>query len=205
MPRKARSCSGIGTTPDPRWSALSQRDLAPARQTQFELYDAVLAALTGRTAHALERLESTAGAATTEDRTARSNNFLGRSQVNLAIGDLETAYQEAAAALEAEPSGINSPSALAVEMHAALWLGDAARARTALEAMQAFRGRWMAATRLTAEAGIASLEGRYEAAAAAYARAFDAWRELDSPLDLAMCGLDRAVGSRRRRPGRQRR
>jgi hypothetical protein len=77
-------------------------------------------------------------------------------------------------------------------MHAALWLGDAARARTALAAMQAFRGRWMAATRLTGEAGIASLEGRYEAAAAAYARALEAWRELDSPLDLAMCGLDRA-------------
>ena len=35
-------------------------------------------------------------------------------------------------------------------------------------------------------------EGRYDAAAAAYARAFDAWRALDSPLDLAMCGLDRA-------------
>ena len=110
--------------------------------------------LTGRTTHALGRLESSAAAATTEDRTARSNNYLGRSQVHLAIGDLETAYQEAATALEAEPSGINSPSALAVEMHAALWLGDAARARLALDAMQAFRGRWMAATRLTAEAGM---------------------------------------------------
>jgi class 3 adenylate cyclase/tetratricopeptide (TPR) repeat protein len=173
-------------------TALSQRDLAPARQTQFALCDAVFAALTGRTAHALEQLESTVGEAMTEDRTARSNNYLARSQVHLAIGELETAYQDAATALEAEASGINSPNALAVEMHAALWLGDAARARTALAAMQAFRGRWMAATRLTGEAGIASLEGRYEAAAAAYARALEAWRELDSPLDLAMCGLDRA-------------
>jgi hypothetical protein len=51
----------------------------------------------------------------------------------------------------------------------------------------------MAATRLTAEAGIASLEGHYDQAASAYARAFDAWRALDSPFDLAMCGLDRAV------------
>jgi tetratricopeptide (TPR) repeat protein len=173
--------------------ALSQRDLARARQTQFELCDAVLAALTGNTAKALERLESTAGAATTEDLTARSNNYLGRSQVHLAIGDLEDAYQDAATALEAEPSGINSPSALAVQMHASLWLGDAARARTALAAMQAFRGRWMAAMRLSAEAGIAALEGRYDGAAEAYARAFEAWRALDSPLDLAMCGLDRAV------------
>jgi hypothetical protein len=59
--------------------------------------------------------------------------------------------------------------------------------------MQAFRGRWMAAMRLSAEAGIAALEGRYDGAAEAYARAFEAWRALDSPLDLAMCGLDRAV------------
>jgi len=174
-------------------TALSQRDLPPARQTQFELCVAVLSALTGNTAQALEHLESTAAAAATEDRTARSNNYLGRSQVHLAIDDLETAYQEAATAREAEPSGINSPSALSVQMHASLWLGDAARARAALVAMQAFRGRWMAALRLTAEAGIASLEGRYEGAAATYARAFDAWRALDSPLDLAMCGLDRAL------------
>ena len=173
-------------------SALSQRDLAPARQTQFELCDAVLSALTGNTAHALERLELTARAADTEDRTARSNNYLARCQVHLAIGELETAYQEAATALEAETSGINSPSVLAVQMHASLWLGDAERARTAHAAMLAFRGRWMAATRSTAEAGIASLDGRYEAATAAYARAFDAWRALDSPFDLAMCGLDRA-------------
>ena len=174
-------------------SALSQRDLPSARQTQFELCDAVLAALTGNTALALARLESTASAATSEDLTARSNNYLGRSQVHLAIGELETAYQDAATALEAETSGINSPSALAVQMHASLWLGDAGRTRSALAAMQAFRGRWMAALRLTAEAGIASLEGRYDEAAATYARAFDAWRALDSPLDLAMCALDRAA------------
>jgi hypothetical protein len=59
--------------------------------------------------------------------------------------------------------------------------------------MQAFRGRGMAAVRLTAEAGVAAIEGRHDAAATAYARALDAWRMIDSPLDLALCALDRAI------------
>lgn len=78
-------------------------------------------------------------------------------------------------------------------MRTALWLGDAARAREALVDMGGFRGRWMAAMRLTAEAGLAALEGRQDEAATAYTRALAAWRALNSPLDLAWCALDRAV------------
>ena len=59
--------------------------------------------------------------------------------------------------------------------------------------MQGFRGRWMAAVRLTAEAGLAAMEGRRDEAATAYSRALDAWRAIDSPLDLALCALDRAI------------
>ena len=56
--------------------------------------------------------------------------------------------------------------------------------------MKAFRGRWMAAARLTAEAGLAALEGRVEEAAEAYRGAIEAWRALDCTLDLALCELD---------------
>ena len=51
----------------------------------------------------------------------------------------------------------------------------------------------MAAIRLTAEAGLAALEGKHDESASAYARALDAWRTIDSPLDLALCALDRAI------------
>ena len=101
--------------------------------------------------------------------------------------------EEATTALTAEPSGINSPAALAVTDARSLWLGDPARARAALRRDAGFRGRWMAATRLTATAGIAVLEGAGRRGGSAYARALEAWRTLDSPLDLALCALDRAV------------
>jgi len=141
----------------------------------------------------LRVLEATADADGTEDMTARANNHLARAEVYLATGDLEAAHQHASAALAAEPSGINSAAALAIQQRAALWLGDLGRARRALTDMRAFRGRWMAAVRLTAEAGLAALEGRHDEAATAYARALDAWRAIDSPLDLALCALEPAM------------
>ncbi|MFZ0179214.1 MAG: adenylate/guanylate cyclase domain-containing protein [Candidatus Dormiibacterota bacterium] len=173
--------------------ALRQRELPSPRQTQLELCEAVLAALSGDTALAFERLEATEDADVSEDMTARANNHRARAEVYLAAGDLEAAHQHASAALAAEPSGINSAAALATQQRAALWLGDLGRARGALTEMQAFRGRWMASVRLSAEAGVAALQGRHDEAATAYARAFDAWRAIDSPLDLALCALDRAV------------
>jgi hypothetical protein len=113
--------------------------------------------------------------------------------VNLAAGELEAAHRDAVAAVAAEPSGINSPAALAVQLRSALWLGDAERARQALVGMQGFRGRWMAAARLTGEAGVAALDGRYDDAASAYSLALEAWVALDCLLDLALCALDRAI------------
>jgi class 3 adenylate cyclase/predicted ATPase len=173
-------------------SALRQRDLAAPRQTQLELCEAVLAALGGDAALAFARLEATADALETEDLTSRANNHRARAEVHLATGDLEMAHRHASAALATEPSGINSPRAFGWQMRAALWLGDTGRAREALAGMEGSRGRWMAAARTTGEAGLAALEGRYDDAATAYARAIEAWRSLDSPLDLAFCALDRA-------------
>ena len=46
---------------------------------------------------------------------------------------------------------------------------------------------------MTAEAGVAALEERHDEAATAYAGALDAWRAINSPLDLALCALDRAI------------
>jgi tetratricopeptide (TPR) repeat protein len=191
----AEGATNLGQWDDARAAliALRLRELPSPRQTQLELCEAVLAALSGDTALAFERLGATADADGTEDVTARANGHLARAEVFLATGDLETAHRHASAALAAEPSGINSPAALAIQQRAALWLGDLERAREALTGMQAFRGRWMAAVRMTAEAGVAALEERHDEAATAYAGALDAWRAIDSPLDLALCALDRAI------------
>jgi hypothetical protein len=174
-------------------NALGQRDLASARQTQLACCEAMLAALSGDTSRAVEQLEACVDAARSEDLAERTTYLQARAVVSLAAGELETAHREAAAAVAAEPSGINSPMALAMQLRSALWLGDAGLAREALVGMQGFRGRWMAAARLTGEAGLAALEERHDDAAATYIRALDAWRVLESPLDLALCALDRAI------------
>jgi len=86
--------------------------------------------------------------------TARANNHLARAEVYLATGDLEAA-PACIRALAAEPSGINSAAALAIQQRAALWVGDSDELASA-DRHAAFRGRWMAAVRLTAEAGLGS-------------------------------------------------
>ena len=190
----AEGAIGIGHWDEARaaLSALRQRDMSSPRQVQRALCEAILAALSGDSAQAFELLETTADSAQSENMVARSNYYLMRGTVHLAVGEIEAAYEHAAASVAAERSGINTPGALAIQMRAALWLGDAARARETLAGMQGFRGRWMAAVRLTADAGLAALEGRRDEAATTYARALEAWRAMDSPLDLALCALDRA-------------
>ena len=197
----AEGAVGLGQWDDARAAlgALRQRELSTPRQIQLELCEALLAAYSGDLALAFARLDANADSAQSENVVARSNYHLMRANVHLVADELEIAYRHASASLDAEPSGINSPAALAIQMRAALWLGDAARARETLSGLQGFRGSWMAAVRLTTDAGLAALEGRHEEAAVAYERAFEAWRALDSPLDLALCALDRAI-LRRSRP-----
>jgi class 3 adenylate cyclase/tetratricopeptide (TPR) repeat protein len=123
----------------------------------------------------------------------RATYFAGRSFISLIRGDCESAYEEAAAAVAADPSGINSPKSLGIQARSALWLHDSDRASVALSGMQGFRGRWIATMRLTTEAGLAALSNRLDAAASTYERAIRAWNEIGSPLDLALCQMDMAL------------
>ncbi len=91
-----------------------------------------------------------------------------RSVVALMAGDLSGAYDDALGAVDEEPMGPNSAVAASCTGRAALWLGDAAKARTALERMPAQEGRWHLAVRRALEAGIDALEGRAREAAAVY-------------------------------------
>jgi predicted ATPase/class 3 adenylate cyclase len=170
---------------------LEQRDLPLEQRAHLSCTEGLLVALTGNAKQASTCLELRADRlAATEMVTARATYLMDRSLVSLAAGDLERARQESAAAVSADPMGINSPYVLAIQTRACLWLGDVDGARTAQSAMTGFRGRWMAAERLTAEAGLAALEGRVEKAAKSYREAIEAWRALECTLDLALCELD---------------
>ncbi|MDA8313120.1 MAG: AAA family ATPase [Actinomycetota bacterium] len=124
---------------------------------------------------------------------ARTTFLRGRAVVRLAAGNLDGAVADAAAAVADDPHGINSADALVVQARAALWQADAAAAQQALAGMFNFTGRWMAAARLTVEAGIAALEGRPVGSARGFLAAAEAWRTLDMPFDRALCGVDAAV------------
>jgi hypothetical protein len=170
---------------------LRPRELRVDQVAFLDCVEAMLLAFTGAAAEASALLEPhVSQMAVTESIVARATYLRARSLVSLAAGDIETAHREAAGAVSADPLGINSPHGLAIQARAALWLHDADRAREALAAMASFRGRWMAAARLSSEAGLAAIEGRAEASAEAYREAIEAWRALDCTLDLAMCELD---------------
>ena len=91
-----------------------------------------------------------------------------RSVVDVMAGDLERGYDEAMAAIAAEPEGMNSQIAVWCAGRAALWMGDAPKAQAALGSSPAQQGPWVAATRRAIEAGIAALEGSPREAAAVY-------------------------------------
>ncbi len=116
-----------------------------------------------------------------------------RSLVLLVRGDVDGAFEAAMGALELDPTGMNAPLAVREAARAAVWSRDRERLRRAIDAMTSLRGRWIDATRQTAEAGLAALEGRRDDALGSYDRAIEAWVALQAPLDHAMCAIDMAV------------
>jgi class 3 adenylate cyclase/tetratricopeptide (TPR) repeat protein len=169
---------------------LGQRDLPPEQRALHSCNETMLMALTGNPEGASTLFEHADRMAATELVTGRASYLVDRSLVSLATGDIDAARRESAEAVLADPTGINSPGALRIQARACLWLRDVEGARAALTAMKAFRGRRVAAARLTAEAGLTALEGRVEEAAEAYRGAIEDWRALQCTLDLALCELD---------------
>jgi len=170
---------------------LGQRELSVDLRANLACNEAMLATLTGNPEEASACLEPYAdGLAASESVTVRATYLMDRALMNLATGDIEAARRDSAEAVSIDPLGINSPHALAIQARAALWLHEAEGARSVLCAMKGFRGRWMAAERLTVEAGLAAIEDREKEAAGAYREAVEAWRVLDCRLDLALCELD---------------
>jgi class 3 adenylate cyclase/tetratricopeptide (TPR) repeat protein len=169
---------------------LRQRQIGVWHQGWLKGLDRLLASLRGDFARA-EDLDSGTDEFSSDISLAGSTTrmtFMAYSA--LAKGDLEIAQRGSAEALALDPMGINASNALSILIHAALWRRDLDQVREALASTQFNRGRALVATRRTAEAGVAALEGRLDAAAEIYREAIEKWRVLDCLLDLALCELD---------------
>ncbi len=105
-------------------------------------------------------------------------------------GDVSGACDEAVGAVDEEPLGPNAFIAAWVAGRAAVWLGDAAKARTAIERMPMQEGRWYASARRALEAGIDALEGRTREAATTYDSVLASRLAAGDPFSHALVTLD---------------
>ncbi len=162
--------SGAWKTADEMLADLHVRpDLPRGLLDAAWLDSALLAAYRG------DRAGADAAIASVSEETSASADPSGRawyrrvrSVIALMAGDVSDACDEALGALDEEPLGPNAPAAAWVAGRAAVWLGDASKARAALEGLSVQEGRWHAAARRALEAGIDALEGETREASAAY-------------------------------------
>ncbi len=155
---------------------------------------AMLHALRGEIDQADARLAAVAPLrATMDDPRAAGWGRFDDCFVATVAGRLADAYESgmAGVALGYEPALASAEWAT----RAALWLGDPARVRMALELYEARpdRGRVVAVTRQTLRAGLQALLGERDAAMAAYRDAIRRWRDMDVPFMLGLCLLDVAT------------
>jgi class 3 adenylate cyclase len=116
-----------------------------------------------------------------------------RAWASLAAGDLAGARAQAVAA--ADRTDYFQPLALPLAARAALWAGDAESASALIGRLQsiAFDGPVLDADRLTAEAGLAAIEGRGGEALAGYREALRLYRSLGVAFDEATAAVDAAI------------
>ncbi|HVC22755.1 MAG TPA: adenylate/guanylate cyclase domain-containing protein [Candidatus Dormibacteraeota bacterium] len=126
-------------------------------------------------------------------QSGRLTYVKARAMVALTQGELELAQREARDLVSEEAAGMNSLHALSIQARAALWMRDREGALEVERRLGSFRGRWANACALTVSAGLLALGPEGELALAAYQKAISAWREMELPLDLGLCLLDRVA------------
>jgi class 3 adenylate cyclase/tetratricopeptide (TPR) repeat protein len=111
----------------------------------------------------------------------------------LAAGRLDAAREAARGA--AEGSSIFPSSAYPVTARAAIWAGNPAAARSALDDLNRLASHGVAvdADRLVIRAGIAALEGHSQEAAGFYREALRRWLDAGLAWDGALCAIDMAT------------
>jgi class 3 adenylate cyclase len=144
-------------------------ELPPGLADYVALGAALLAAYRGDGVGARVGMEGLSEQTTaTADPTTRAWHHRALSVLALMTGNFAEAYAEGMVAIDAQPAGPNRAFAVWTAGRAALWLGDATKARAPLERTETDEVRWEMSTRRAIEAGIAALEGHPHEAASAY-------------------------------------
>ena len=144
LPNLAESAIELG-----RWNEaedaiarLEGRGLTPMTREAVVCCEASLAAHRGDPTAGLEHLETVIGDIDAIEMLPMRSWFRRvRSSVLLLGGDLGAAFDEAMGAVALEPAGMSSPLAVREAARAAVWSGDAARVRAAVDAMDVLGGR----------------------------------------------------------------
>ncbi|MDQ3767247.1 MAG: hypothetical protein M3346_07880, partial [Actinomycetota bacterium] len=169
-------------------------DLPEELRVTLEIPDAVIKALRGDpdTDDRIRAIEPLLGATT--DPGIEAEFRWAQAWVAVAGGLWKEAFDRGFYQAGVAPSTSNEVCYL-IASRAALWSGDLRSAQNALGKIEATssHGTWIACSCDTLAAGVAALEGRKEEAATLYVSAIEVWRALDTPFDLAMCGLDFAA------------
>ena len=163
-------------------------DLELVDQTSIDLARAEIATIRGRDVTAtVDAIRS--AVRTMRDPQAIAAVAVGLGLVALAEGRFEDAIREVE---PAERDDLNQPGAQAIAGRAAIRLGDRARARATLDAIDAagIRGTAGAINRDALAAGVAALEGRWAEATAGFIDAWRRYRDLRMDVGLAMSELD---------------
>ena len=170
---------------------LAGREIPEVNRPAIAMDRALLAAYRGSSEAAAAELNGIAERIEQSDVMPLKTWYLRTlASTRLLAGDPDGAFESSREALEPDPTGMNAPSSVWAGVHAALWARDADRTRQMITSAQALRGPWITAVRMTAEAGLAAIEGRTEESSEGFVRAFDAWDELELPLDQALCVID---------------
>jgi len=168
---------------------LEERGVSEPYRMLLSATAATIRALRGEGA-ALDAIERFEPLPPTTDGQVVAELRLARAWSSFLTGDLTAARKDAGEAI-AGVAGMIHPHERAILTRTALWMGDseAAAAGVAELTSPVPWGRAARATVLTMDAGLAAITGAPRALQR-YRQARDAWKELQLPLQLALCLLD---------------
>ncbi|HSW43883.1 MAG TPA: adenylate/guanylate cyclase domain-containing protein [Patescibacteria group bacterium] len=168
--------------------AVDRNELERSDRTTFDLARAEIASMRGRDVSATVA-EIRSQAAASQDPHLAAAMGIGLGLVGLAEGRFEDAIRDTE---PAKHDDVNGPFAWFIVGRAASRLHDAGRARAALDGVDAAgsRGAADAVNRDALAASVTALEGRWPAAAAAFADVWRRYRDLRMDVALAASQLD---------------
>ncbi len=170
-------------------AATTARPDPPAQASEFLVDRALLTALRGGDPTAdIERGKSLILGVT--DPQYESYDAWVRAWAAFSAGRFDEAGREGLRA--AERTSYFHPLAVPLAARSALWAGNPAGAREALDRLgkTMFRGQALALDKAVIEAGIVAMEGRTAEALAMYREALQGWRDLGAAFDEALTVVD---------------